>query len=208
MRKTLLASAALFGLALALPAHAQDQPSQPATTGMSGKPMSGTDMRPEDFLQSAQHDVKLHRAAAAQDALEHAETRLLDRSTDPSRADQPDTAPAVQEISQAIAAIGKHDWKGAGQHIDSALQQAQMAQSSGGGMTAPPGSMTSPATTPISSGTPAGGMPAAPPPATMGTSPAPGGMTTGQPALPMGGVSQPNGGVMAPAGGVMPPSVQ
>jgi hypothetical protein len=198
MRKTLLAAAAMLGTTLALPALAQSGPA-PATGG-------GTD--PQDFLKRAQQDVQHHRAAAAEAALEQAETRLLDRSTLASEADQPDSSPAVQAISQATAAIRKHDWQTAKQQIDTAMQQAQMAQSgngmSGNGMTAPSSAMT-----PASA--PAAAAPAAAAPAT-GTAPAQGGatggMTSGEQTTPMGGVSQPNGGVMTPAGGVMPPSTQ
>ena len=200
MRKTLLAAAAMLGTALALPALAQTSP--PA--GQAGD--SGA--RPEDFLKSAQQDVQHRRAAAAQEALEQAETRLLDRSTLASEASQPDSSPAVQAISQAISAVGKHDWQTAKQQIDTAMQQAQMAQSgngmSGNGMTAPSSAMT-PASMPAASA-PAAAAPAG------GTAPAQGGasggMTSGQQTTPMGGVSQPNGGVMTPAGGVMPPSTQ
>ena len=128
MRKTLLAAAAMLGTTLALPALAQTSP-PPGQAGDGGT-------QPQDFLTRAQQDVQHRRAAAAEEALEQAETRLLDRSTLASEADQPDSSPAVQAISQAIAALGKHDWQTARQQIDTAMQQAQMAQP-GHAMTAP-----------------------------------------------------------------------
>lgn len=148
MRKIMLASTAAFGLALAVPALAQNAPTPPtgATTmpgqtgGMSGRSMpsggSGQMMGegPERFLHSAQQAVQHHRMAEAREALERAETRLLDRATTPDQASQPDTAPAIQSISQALAALGHRDWSAAGQHIDQALQNAQMAQSGSGTM--------------------------------------------------------------------------
>ena len=183
MRTSLLASAALLGIALAFPAAAQ-------TTGAGPTADAGTP--PAQFLQAAQQAVQKHRAAAAQEALERAETRLLDRSTAPSRADQPDSAPAVQEISQAIAAIGKHDWSGAGQHIDAALHAAQAAQTA---QSFPP----QPAPMPMQTA-----MPTAMKTNAAGS----GGMTTGESTVPMGNVMPPNGGVMPPNGGVMPPSTE
>ncbi len=181
MRKTLLAAAAMLGTTLALPVLAQTNPPPAAASGSGGAANDG----PEDFLKAAKQDVQHRRGAAAEQALEKAETRLLDRSTLASEANQPDSSPAVQAISQAIAAVGKRDWQTARQQIDTALQQAQMAQSgsgqSGSGQ-AGSGQAGNAMTAPTSATAPAA-MPDAAAPAG-GTMPAQGGTATGAPATP------------------------
>jgi hypothetical protein len=242
MRKTLLATAAALGVGLAVPALAQDQPphrpvANAPTSRSHGEiapalpaPALGPNATPEQYLQAAQRALQQRRGGAAQEALERAETRLLDRATAPSRANEPDTAPAVREISQAIDALGRRDWQAASQHTDAAMQAARTAQA--GGSTSSTSTSAGQAAAPVP--TPTGGqgiVPAAPmtgpgaaatpaasswnpsydshyPPANAAGAPPPGSpMTAGQSSTPMGGVMPPNGGVMAPNGGIMAPNV-
>ena len=193
MRTLLLASAAAFGAAVAVPAFAQNAAPTPppATTGTPDMSPSGADAAPDQYLQKAQQAVQHHRSRDARDALERAETRLLDRSTLASAADQPDTAPAIHDISQAIDSLNHHDWKAASQNIEAAMHDSQMAQSSGGGMPGQAAGMSQ---------MPAGQMPA--------TTTSGGAMSAAPASVPMGGVLPPAGGVQAPSGGVMPPSTQ
>jgi hypothetical protein len=237
MRTLLLASAAVFGAALAMPVLAQDHaaPAPASTASSSGKhgvivpplpvPSLGPEATPGQYLQAAQQEVTRHHAGAAQEALERAETRLLDRATAPSRADQPDNAPAIQDISQAIAAVRKHDWQAASQHIDAATRQVQMARSGDTGTMVPASGVVPSATPANPAGAAAGTTGAAAPteaaetawnpsydshypPYSAGEAPAAGtAMTAGTSSVPMGGVLPPNGGVMPPNGGVMQPNV-
>lgn len=193
MHKTLLASAAVLGLALATPAFAQDN--APATGAMQGGTMPqsnlSTDDSPANFLQAARQAVRRRQGGLAAASLGRAETRLLDRAVMPGAANEPDNSPAVQEIERARAALARHDWQTADQHIAAALQQAQMA-GSGTGMGQGAAAGTAP-------GVGASGSVATAP----ATVPA-GGMTQGTGSAPMGGVMPPNGGVMQPNTGVMP----
>jgi hypothetical protein len=71
----------------------------------------------------AQRDLSAHRTGAAQEALERAETRLLDRSTPAGMTNTPDTGPMVRMISQAREALGHNDIAGAQNLISRAMTQ-------------------------------------------------------------------------------------
>ncbi len=154
MRKTLLTSAALLSLALMSPAMAQslsqDAPQtwahQPGT-GESGPasavasningadtrseiaphfplPEGGYSASPERYLHDAARALRAHQTGVAQQALEMAETRLLDRSTPVSEANVPDQAPEIRHVTQARQALARNDIAGAAAAIDAALAQA------------------------------------------------------------------------------------
>ncbi len=95
--------------------HSDIAPALPA-------PSVGPDATADQLLQAAKMSLDQHHSGAAQEALERAETRLLDRSTAPSAAGSPDQRPRVQAISQALSAIGRHDWPAAHSAIDSAMK--------------------------------------------------------------------------------------
>jgi hypothetical protein len=159
MRKTLLTSATLLGLAFGLPALAQpyaptnDQPPPGETwahqpgTGMSGpasnnasnidqsdsrsaiaphlpQPTQGENASPEAYLRDAQAALAQRRTGLAQQALEMAETRLLDRSTAPEAAQMPDQRPEITQVSQARNALGHGDVQGASAAIQMALNSS------------------------------------------------------------------------------------
>jgi hypothetical protein len=197
MRKTLLTSAALFGLAFSLPAFAQSadwpwahQPgtgeSGPASSTASNidstdarssiaphlpEPAQGQNGSPEAYLRDAQSALMRHQSGLAQQSLEMAETRLLDRSTLPSEASTPDQTPEIRNVSAALNAIGHHDWEGARHAIQVALASAPGYGMAGpaaynapygnpgmqpGGM-APPNAYPSPGAYPPPDGTRVGG---------------------------------------------------
>ena len=153
MRTLLLASAAI--LAMGGSAFAQNATGNPRSTTASNiagtdtrsnlapaLPSPGVDMGPDQLLQRANQDLRAGRTGAAQEALEEAETRLLDRSTAPSQANMPDSGPRVDAIRKALHALANRDRSGA-------MQGIQMAMSGGGGMsggTMQGGGMTSPGT--------------------------------------------------------------
>jgi hypothetical protein len=149
MRKTLLTSATLLGLAASLPAFAQaawpwaHQPgtgeSGPASSTASNidsgdaraaiaphlpQPTQGENAPPEAYLRVAQHALGLNQTGLAQQSLEMAETRLLDRSTLPSEASVPDQNPEIHSVSLALSALGHRDMAGARQAIQTALASA------------------------------------------------------------------------------------
>ena len=123
MRFLLLASAAM--LCMTGGAFAQNSTGSP----MSGKasnltssnthstiaprlPMPGAD-EPDQLLMQAQSALARGRTGAAQEALERAETRLLDRSTLASDAGAPITGPRIDAIRKALSSLGTGDRAGA-----------------------------------------------------------------------------------------------
>ena len=84
-------------------------------------PAIDDDAGPRQFLMAARRAIAGRRTGEAQQALEMAETRALDRSVIPSAAQHPDQSPLVAQISQALDALGHRDWSGANRLIDQAL---------------------------------------------------------------------------------------
>ena len=85
------------------------------------QPAVGRSAGADSYLQAAQEALKSHHTGAAQQALEMAETRLLDRSTPAGEAGTTDQDAAVQQVANARAALGNGDTKGAGTAIQMAL---------------------------------------------------------------------------------------
>lgn len=207
MRKTLLTSVAVLGLAFAAPAFAQNTgaapgandatapdttmgktptiPSphrmmregamNPATGARYGHvpgqgvslPMSGqaSNLTPSDtrsviaptlpippvnpnagaeqFLSVAKQALARHRTGEAQEALERAETRRLDR--DAARNISPNDDPMIGQIRAALEALGHHDFAAADQQVSGAMSMGATAGNmpeggmGGGGMSAGPG---------------------------------------------------------------------
>ncbi len=128
MRNFLLASVTVMGFALTVPAMAQSAgapasnidradtrsdiaPSLPA-------PPVAPNAGPRQYLQAAQTALTAHRTGEAQEALERAESRLLDRSTVTPGVDN---APMVKQIGDARDALGHGDIAGASRIVDAAL---------------------------------------------------------------------------------------
>lgn len=88
-----------------------------ATAGTAGSvvaprlptPSAGDDASPRGFLEAASRALTLGRTGEAQEALERAESRLLDRSVAPSRAGQPSQQALVTELQQARQALAADD---------------------------------------------------------------------------------------------------
>jgi len=130
MRTLLLASAAMLCLSGA--AFAQN-----SSSPMSGKSsnISGSDTRstvaprfatpaadnPDQLLMAAQNALSRGRTGEAQEALERAETRLLDRSTLASDAGTPISGPRIDAIRQALSSLGSGDRAGAKAAITTAM---------------------------------------------------------------------------------------
>lgn len=84
-------------------------------------PMIGEDAPPADFLVAARNAIAANRLAEAQEALERAESRALDRAVRPSVARQPSGQPLVKQITAARQALGGGDRARALHLIDVAL---------------------------------------------------------------------------------------
>ncbi len=84
-------------------------------------PNLGPNADPANYLHNAKQELARHRTGAAQQALEMAETRLLDRSVPATDVNQPDRSPAISEVSEALHSLGRNDIPTANQHIDTAL---------------------------------------------------------------------------------------
>ena len=72
-------------------------------------PSAGDDSSPRAFLEAAQRALTLGHTGEAQEALERAESRLLDRSVAPSRAGQPSEQPDVAAVGEARRALAAGD---------------------------------------------------------------------------------------------------
>jgi hypothetical protein len=90
---------------------------------LPGAAIGGENLTAADYLREAQSALVQGRTGAAQEALERAETRLLDRSTPQGMTDTPTSNPVAQTISQARDALGHHDLAGAGSLISRAMSQ-------------------------------------------------------------------------------------
>ncbi len=80
--------------------------------------------RPSDFLRAAQGALAAGRTGEAQQALEMAQTRLLDRSVPLGRTEDASDDTAVRQISQALRALSESDRAGSMQQIQSAMAAA------------------------------------------------------------------------------------
>lgn len=149
MRTPIILSAAAIGLALSGSAMAQSgdtavRPghvpgvgdSQPASDRASNidsttshsriaprlpSPTAGDSASPNQYLTEAQQALKSHKTGQAQEALERAQTRLLDRSVEQGATGTPDSDPRVTAVSQARQALAKGDTAGANRLIQQAM---------------------------------------------------------------------------------------
>jgi hypothetical protein len=149
MRKLQVLTIAMLGFSVAA-AHAQPVPASPARPGHvpgigQSLPLSnnasninaadskqgdaptlpgpglGNDARPEAYLQAAHDALAGGRTGQAQQALEMAETRLLDRSVVADKANDPSQGRRVSQITAAREALGRGDKSSAMSMIDAAL---------------------------------------------------------------------------------------
>ena len=92
-------------------------------------PQLGPNASPVDYLRAAQSALAAGQTGEAQQALEEAQTRLLDRSVPYGQTDAPSANPAVQQITRALHALAAGDQAQCMQLIQAAIPQAQaMAQ--------------------------------------------------------------------------------
>ncbi len=77
---------------------------------------------PMAFLRAARDSLVAGRTGEAQEALERAESRMLDRAVRPSAAQAPARSPLIEQIAEARGAIALGDRQHAIQLIDAALR--------------------------------------------------------------------------------------
>lgn len=116
---TIIAASAL----IAPPLAAQAPPTAPAAAPPAA-PQAADDATPAAYLEQARLAVTRGNIFAAEDALEHAETRILARSVRPSQAREPSQQALVQKTAQAREALAKGDRTRALELIGEALQAA------------------------------------------------------------------------------------
>lgn len=81
-------------------------------------PMVGADSGPNAYLKAAHDALVSGRTGEAQQSLEMAETRVLDRVVPPDQAGSPNADPAVTQIQSALQSLGNGDRGRALQIID------------------------------------------------------------------------------------------
>ena len=87
-------------------------------------PDVGEDAPSRAYLRAARTALLKGRTGEAQQALEMAETRALDRSVPLFQTNTPSRSPLVETIHKALTALGAGDRAGAAQYIDQALKQS------------------------------------------------------------------------------------
>jgi hypothetical protein len=85
-------------------------------------PSAGDDASPRAFLQAAERALTLGRTGEAQEAIERAESRLLDRDVAPSAAGRPSSQKLVAVVGDARRALAAGDRPGAMRLIMEALR--------------------------------------------------------------------------------------
>jgi hypothetical protein len=87
-------------------------------------PQVGPNAGPVEFLRAAQSALQAGRTGEAQQSLEMAQTRLLDRSVPMGQTNNPSDHPGVTQISQALRALAAGDRAQAMQLIQAAIPAA------------------------------------------------------------------------------------
>lgn len=104
----------------------QDQPYSNVAPALP-TPELGPNASPVDYLHAAQIALASGSTGEAQQSLEMAQTRLLDRSVPYGQVNAPINSPAIDTISRALRALGAGDRGQAMQLIQVAAQQAEAA---------------------------------------------------------------------------------
>jgi hypothetical protein len=90
-------------------------------------PSLGESASPRDFLVAARNALGQNRTGEAQEALERAESRALNRSVLPSSAGNPSGQPLVQTIADARRALSQRDHANVVALIDQAIANPESA---------------------------------------------------------------------------------
>ncbi len=88
------------------------------------QPETGPNQGPRGYLRAADRALAMHHTGEAQQALEMAETRLLDRATPAYAANAPSQNQMVARVAEARRALGQGDVAGARAAIQAGLAGA------------------------------------------------------------------------------------
>ncbi|MDQ2803594.1 MAG: hypothetical protein M3Y41_13290 [Pseudomonadota bacterium] len=134
----------------------------------------GTNGDASEYLRAARAALSRGQTGQAQEALENAETYMLNRSVPAGAVNQPDQDPAVANINSALQALGSGDRGQAMNLIDRTIPMTMQAANGmggtggpgmNGGMMGPPPGMSGPPTGTMNGGYPPRPQPMNPPPA-------------------------------------------
>ena len=108
------------------PPPARKKPPAPPAAAPKGEPEPhlSEDASAIELLQAAERSVTNGRTNDARDAMEKAQTRMLDRSVPLFQTNTPSTHPAVGIIGEALRALGKGDRAGCLKLIQAAIAEA------------------------------------------------------------------------------------
>lgn len=115
------------GESLPLSNKASNTPGAPARSVIAPNlpsPPLGPNAGPADYLRAAHTALAAGKTGEAQQALEMAQTRALDRSVPMGQTGTPSASPLVSSISAALQALGTGNRANAMQAIDAATAQA------------------------------------------------------------------------------------
>ena len=84
-------------------------------------PPGGANASVRTYLTDAQRALSANRTGTAQEALERAETAMLQRSVPVDQANTPDQAPDVMQVKAARDALANHDIASARRAVDAAI---------------------------------------------------------------------------------------
>lgn len=104
----------------------QDQPYARVAPALPS-PDLGPNATPVDYLHAAQSALAAGKTGEAQQSLEMAQTRLLDRSVPYGQVNTPIRSPAIDTINQALQALGAGNQAQTMQLIQAAIPQAEAA---------------------------------------------------------------------------------
>ncbi len=91
-------------------------------------PQLGENASAQDYLVAARNALAAGRTGEAQQAMEEAQTRLLDRSVPLFQTNTPSQNPVVGQISQALQALAGGDKGRCMQLIEAAIPNARIAE--------------------------------------------------------------------------------
>jgi hypothetical protein len=91
------------------PSNIAPQDTQSTVAAALPSPNLPEGSRPSDALRAAQGALAVGHTGEAQEALEMAETRMLDRSVALGQTNNPSDNPTVRQISQALQALAAND---------------------------------------------------------------------------------------------------
>jgi hypothetical protein len=126
MRSLVLAAVRFTGLALVLSMQPQAMAADSASAALAPlpSPVVPEGARPSDYLRAAQGALAAGRAGEAEEALEMAQTRMLDRSVPLGQTNNPSDNATVGQISQARQALAARDRATCLQLIQAAIGSA------------------------------------------------------------------------------------